>query len=82
MIIVDVYVPSVDETFDFQLDENAESWRITEEMIGMIAQKTKSRMTEETGSFVLYSKESGLMIPRTESLYTAGIRDGSTLILV
>ena len=43
MILVDIYVPSMDETYDFQLDENAEIEKIILEVVGIISKKTKRK---------------------------------------
>ena len=43
MILVDVYVPSLDDTFDFMLDENTEIDKVILEISEMIKKKVNSK---------------------------------------
>ncbi len=82
MILVDIYVPSVDQTFDFELDENAYISAVLIEVTGMLAKKTGSEKTGDAGAFILYNAEKGQPLPEDRTLSESGIRDGSRLILV
>ena len=39
MILVDIYVPGANQTYDFNVDENAKIALLLEEISGMICQK-------------------------------------------
>ena len=39
MILVDIYVPSVEQTYDFNIDENAPVSSVIEEVAAMVSQK-------------------------------------------
>jgi hypothetical protein len=82
MITVDVYVPSVDETFDMQLDENVEIKRIIGEIVELVAGKTKSDQVPDPEQFSLYVAEHQIELYREATLSGSGIRDGNQLLLV
>ena len=44
MILVDIYVPGANQTYDFNLDENAKIELLLEEIAGMICQKEQSTL--------------------------------------
>ena len=44
MILVDVYVPSVDKTYDFQLSEKSKISIIIEEITEMVERKEHSKI--------------------------------------
>lgn len=82
MILVDVYIPSVDEVLDFELDEHAKVQEILREMVEMLVRKTKSKTIESIEDFLLYDKETGTAIPYDTSLHAYGIKSGDRLMLV
>lgn len=82
MILVDVYVPAIDDHYDFQLDENETADKIILEMTEMVAKKTKSEKVQHPEKFILFSMEKKEAIPREKTLFACGIQDGSCLLLV
>jgi hypothetical protein len=82
MILVDIYVPSVDQAFDFLLDENAEVSSIMADVTEMIAKKTGSKSADGASQFVLYKSDSEQPLNAALSLFENGIGDGDRLILV
>jgi hypothetical protein len=82
MIMVDIYMPALDQSYDFMLDENAVLSNIVLEVSEMIAKTTKSRLTDENNGFVLYHPEKGAPLSESRTLYESGVRDGDRLILV
>ena len=81
-ILTDVYIPAVDDTFDFMLDENVPVIQVMEEISEMIAKKVKETKPAQITDFVLYSMDTGTLLDYYQSLYANGIHDGSRLILV
>ena len=79
MIIVDVYVPSVDDSFDFQLDEHATIDAVIMDMVGIISKKTGS-ITD--GDFALYDSITKRRLHGSDTLGNAGVKEGERLILV
>ena len=82
MILVDVYIPSINNTIDCLLDENVETELIVEELTEMITRMTKSGETQTSLTFSLYSTDQKREIQSNKSLYEAGVRDGSRLLLL
>ena len=82
MILVDVYVPSVDETYDFVLDEMIETEKIIMEIYEMVNKKLNSSTAEGTDAFLLYHMTGEKLLERERTLAESGVRDGSRLMLV
>lgn len=82
MILVDIYVPSVDRTYDFMLDENAELSSVMIEVSEMLARKTGSGRPGADNDFVLYHSDREAPLSINKSLYESGVGDGDRLILV
>ena len=82
MILVDIYTPAVDQTYDFMLDENADLDVIILEVTEMIARKTKSELRTGDDGFVLYYTDRKIPLSSDRTLYESGVRDADRLILV
>lgn len=82
MIMVDIYMPAIDESFDFMLDENADLDVVILEVSEMIARKTRSEIGPEDGGFVLYYVDGKVPLASERTLYESGVRDGDRLIMV
>lgn len=82
MILADVYVPVLDETFDFQLDEKIGTEILITEMVSILERKFKCSKECDPAAFDLYDADSGELIGKTGTLQDAGIRDGSRLMLI
>ena len=82
MILVDIYIPSIDDSYDFMLDENVPVEQIIIELSEMISKKVKGDVPENMGEFMMCSMDQNEILDRNLSLYAGGIRDGSRLMLV
>ena len=82
MILVDVYIPSVDETYDFMLDEFAETEKIMLEIYEMVSKKMNSSTEEGIDEFLLYDMTGGRLLEKGRTLFESGVKDGSRLMLV
>ena len=82
MILVDVYIPSVDETYDFMLDENTEADKIILEIYEMIAKKMQNTAMQNIDDFMLYHMTAGKVLEKGRTLAVSGVKDGSLLMLV
>lgn len=84
MIMVDIYMPAIDESFDFMIDENADLDVVVLEVSEMIARKTGSELKPESDGdgFVLYYMDRRVPLMSDKTLYESGVRDGDRLILV
>lgn len=82
MILVDVYIPSVDDNFDFMLDENTEIKKIVLEISEMISKKVKSSTISKSEEFFLYHMDRELLLDKNQTLHSSGVTDGCRLMLV
>ena len=82
MILVDVYIPAIDEVLDFELDEHAKVQELMREMTEMLVRRTKSKNVEPVENFLLYDKETGTALRSGASMHSSGIRSGDRLMLV
>lgn len=81
MILVDVYVPALDKTFDFRLDEKAKVGQIMIEMQDIFKKKLKES-GDKKQDFMLCSMEQKEELPIYKTLSECRIKDGSRLMLV
>lgn len=82
MILVEVYVPVLDEKDDFELDENVPVLQVTAELVEMLSKKTKSRLPDRLDNFFLCSMEENDVLDPRRTLYENGVCDGHTLMIV
>lgn len=82
MILVDVYMPSIDDSYDFMLDENVSVEQVIVEISEMIAKKVTGKARTNKGDFLMCSMEQNQMLDRKRTLYENGIRDGCRLMMV
>lgn len=82
MILVDVYIPAVDDNYDFMLDENALVEKVILEITEMIAKKMKSGKIKNLEEFFLYSMDEKSALDKSKTLHVCGVKDGSRLMLV
>lgn len=82
MILVDIYIPSLDKTYDFQVDEEVSIENLTVEIAEMIANETKSGKETVNQSFMLCSVEQEQILKKYATLKECGIKNGSRLLLV
>ena len=82
MILTDIYIPAVDETYDFMLDENVPVIQIMEEVSEMIAEMAMEKKPKQITDFIMYSMDTQRILEQSLSLYANGIHDGSRLIFV
>lgn len=82
MILVEVYVPAVDERFDFEMDENTRISRIVSDLCEILSKKMKNPMPDRPEEFMLCSLDRDTLLPGTSTLHQCRIGDGSRLLLV
>lgn len=82
MILVDVYIPAVDASFDFALDENIHIEKVIIEIMEMISKKMKGSSEKCIEDFFLYSIDKEEKLEKLSTLYASGVIDGSRLMLV
>lgn len=82
MILVDVYVPSLDDTYDFMLDENTEIDKVILEISEMIGKKVNSKTEKSASDFLLYWLDNKCILDRKRTLNNSGVIDGCKLMLI
>lgn len=82
MIFVDLYVPSLDKTYNFRLNEKAAVHSAMAEMTAMIEQKERTKLVGDIEEMVLCDKEKQAVLPPENTLAGCEVRTGSCLILV
>ena len=81
MILTDIYVPALQETFDFELDENVPVGLLLMEIAQILARKTGTALGGEE-PFLLGSFEKQDILDNALTLAECGIRNGSRLLFV
>lgn len=82
MILVDVYIPSLDETFDFRIDETAKVVNVVQEISEMMCKKYKTELNQDAQEFFLCSAEQGTIMNGNSTLQDNGITNGCRLFMV
>lgn len=82
MILVDIYVPAVGNTYDFQLDEGEKAGTLIEEIGELIGQKEHSRILGDINGFMLCSRKDKKILPGNMTLADSGVQNGDSLLLV
>jgi hypothetical protein len=82
MIIVNVDVPILGQTLDFQMDENIPIYEVQEEIVDIICRKNSCELIGEEQRLLLWDAERSILLQREKSGSENGLRSGSHLILV
>ncbi len=82
MILVDIYVPSVNQTYDFNVDEHAKIALLLEEISGMICQKEQCSLNGSVKELLLVSQNQRKIMSQELTLAHYDISQGDRLLLV
>lgn len=82
MILVEIEVPSVDRTYDFRVDEDANIHTLMSEVGELIAQKEHCAVKGDINRLILCSKKDNKILSVNKSLRECGISTGDSLILI
>lgn len=82
MMMVDIYVPGVDQTYDFNVDENAKISLLLEELVGMICQKEQCVLNGNIKELLLVSLTRNQILNPGLTLLHYKIGQGERLMLV
>ena len=82
MINVDVYVPAMEQTYTFNLDEESEIAFLIDEIPELISKKQHSRLCGTKKYFIMGSADQRINFNPQYSLKDYSIKNGDTLILV
>lgn len=81
MITVDVYVPYLNASYDFSLDETAPIETVVEEVTSLVCLKEHWPAPSQTNRLGLYGPARKRCLLYSHSLSRAGIHSGQRLIL-
>ena len=82
MVLVDIFVPSVNKTYDFQLDETVLVKILIDEISEMIGQKEHCKIIGDVNDLQLCDKVNKCMLAKEKTLRDSNIITGSSLILI
>lgn len=82
MILVDIFVPSVNNVYDFQLDENTPVGTIIEEISELIEQKERCNMVGDIEQLMLCLQKDKKILPKNKTLKECRVQTGNSMILV
>lgn len=82
MINVDMYVPSMDRMYNFNLDEESGISMLIEEISELICQKERSSLNGKKNRFIMGSVDQALNFNPEYSLREYSVKNGEKLILV
>ena len=82
MVLVDIYVPSVDKTYNFNLNDSIGISTVITEITEMIEQKERFEFAGDKSQLNLYFGENGQVLPKGNSLTECSVGAGSRLILI
>lgn len=81
MILVDVYIPAIEQMYDFRLEESC----CPDVIIGEICEMAEQKEQMASGgqeSFLLFDANQQCMLQNEKTLAQSGVTDGHLLILV
>ena len=82
MILTDIYVSALNETYDFQLEETVPVDMIREEIVEVLKKKAGGPLRKDQHPFFLCSYEKQEILNGSLTLQECGIKNGSRLMIV
>ena len=82
MIIVNIDVPILGQTLDFQMDENIPMYEVQEEIVDIICRNNSCELIGEEQRLLMWDAERNILLQRDKSGSENGLKSGSHLILV
>lgn len=81
MLTVDIFVPVIEKSYDFSVDENIKIGTVAEDIIDLIFQK-EGYSSHDVLDMCLFSRESEEILSPDLTLWECGIGNGDRLLLV
>lgn len=82
MVIVDIFVPSLDKTYNFMLDESSKVELLMVEIIEMIDNREGLTSSYAEGNFALCDRDKEIVLDHNKKLGEQGIETSANLVLV
>lgn len=80
-MLIDVLVPALDSYYDFEIDEETETEKLTKEIILLIEEKEKIKCRDKKRRY-LYAPDQDCLLKPEKNLTEQGIKNGDSLILI
>ncbi len=82
MILVDIFVPSIDKTYNFGLNENVAIDSVILEITEMIEQKERTKLLGNKNELNIYQINNERILPKQNTLSDCYVTSGTRLILI
>lgn len=82
MIMVDVFVPVLNNQYNFKLNDECPIGMVIEEIADMVAQKERTQLVGDKNKLELCVKKDKRMLSKKKTLSECGIENGSLLMLI
>lgn len=82
MLLVEVYAPAYDQSYDMRVEEQAPIRWLIEEMAMLIGQKEKNALAGKIEELCLCSIEQGQLLSPEQCLQDYGVGNGYRLIII
>lgn len=81
MIIVNIEIPMLGKSMDFQVDENAAVYELRDAILENLDRSMTARIDRQSGDFLLWQVHNGKMLDMNRSGAENGLESGSMLLL-
>lgn len=81
MILVDIQVPAVGQSFDFELDEEMKTGAAVAKVTSLLAQKERMQICHGEKMY-FYAPDKEILLREEDSLKQQGIQGGEKLIMI
>ena len=82
MILVDVFVPSINKVYDFQLNESVPIYTVIEEISEMIELKERAAIVGDVKELLLCDRKTQRILEKNKTLEECNIITGHSLIFI
>lgn len=82
MIIVEIKVPALDKTYDFQLEENVPLKDVRREIGEIICRKEQLSLEGDVGDLLMWDAKGKRQLALEETAYENGLKTGDFILLV
>lgn len=82
MVLVDVFIPALDKTYNFSLNEEVSVSVLIDEITEMVERKERSSFGGDRHELHLFCRKTQQMLPNRNTLRECAVVTGSLLILV
>lgn len=82
MILIEIYVASLGESFDFRVDETAKIIQVVGEISEMLTETYRTGLNKPISEWMLCSYDSKKILDNNQTLWENNITNGTRLLLV